>query len=74
MAKAVVITFVTSNRHKLSEIRQIVRPFGIRVRWSQRSLPEPQADDLQAVVRAKLASVGRSAPVLVEDSGSSLRA
>ena len=68
------LTFVTSNRHKLSEIREILRPFGITLRWSRRDLPEPQASSLEAVVRAKLAAAGAGRRrVLVEDSGLFIR-
>ena len=64
------VTFVTSNAHKYREIRETLRPFGIEVDWLRQELPEPQADDLREVVRAKLKQVPkRPNPVLVEDSG-----
>ncbi|MCI4336088.1 MAG: non-canonical purine NTP pyrophosphatase [Thermoplasmata archaeon] len=64
------IQFVTSNSGKFREVRAILRPFGIAVRWSRRSLPEMQADTLEEVVRGKLAAAARSSvPLLVEDSG-----
>ena len=64
------VTFVTSNPHKLSEVRAILRPFGIAVAHRAVELPEPQADSLRAVLAAKLDAVA-SVPgvVLVEDSG-----
>lgn len=64
------LTFVTTNPGKFREIRDVLRPYGVRVRWKRRELPEPQADDPEAVVRAKLDAV-RDLPgyVLVEDSG-----
>ena len=62
--------FVTSNPDKVREVRAILAPFGVRVTWVRRSLPEPQADDLADVVRAKLRAAPPAAgPVLVEDSG-----
>jgi XTP/dITP diphosphohydrolase len=64
------VTFVSSNPGKAREVREVLGEFGVEVRWRRRELPEPQADDLETVVRAKLAA----APpipgwVLVEDSG-----
>ncbi len=64
------VTFVTSNRGKLREVRELLRPFGIRIRWSRQALPELQADDLVTVVKAKLNSARVvSGALLVEDSG-----
>ncbi|MFZ1023828.1 MAG: non-canonical purine NTP pyrophosphatase [Thermoplasmata archaeon] len=64
------VTFVSSNHGKSREVADILRPFGIRVRWRRRKLGEPQADDLESVVRAKLRAVGDiPGKVLVEDSG-----
>lgn len=64
------VTFVSTNRGKLAEVRELLRPYGVAVRWRRRTLPEPQADTLEEVVRAKLAAT-RDIPgtVLVEDSG-----
>ena len=64
------VTFVSSNPGKLREVRAVLRPYGVRVRWKRRTLPEPQAETLREVVRAKLDAV-RDLPgyVLVEDSG-----
>ncbi len=64
------IRFASSNPGKSREVAEIVRPFGIPVRWTRRVLTEPQVDSLEAVVRAKLSSL----PIdrhcyLVEDSG-----
>ncbi|MCI4360762.1 MAG: non-canonical purine NTP pyrophosphatase [Thermoplasmata archaeon] len=64
------VRFVSSNRNKFREVAEILTPFGIRTQWERRTLAEPQADRLEAVVRAKLASLpsdGRT--YLVEDSG-----
>jgi XTP/dITP diphosphohydrolase len=64
------VTFVSSNPGKVREVREVLRPYGVRVRWRRRVLPEPQADRLAKVVGAKLDAVG-DVPgyVLVEDSG-----
>jgi XTP/dITP diphosphohydrolase len=64
------VTFVSSNPGKSREAAAILRPFGVDVRWRRRLLTEPQAEDLETVVRAKLNAV-RDLPgyVLVEDSG-----
>lgn len=64
------VTFVSTNPDKFREVREVLRPYGLRVRWKRRALPEPQADDLESVVAAKLDAV-RDIPgyVLVEDSG-----
>ncbi|MGI0070747.1 MAG: non-canonical purine NTP pyrophosphatase [Thermoplasmata archaeon] len=64
------LTFVSTNPGKFREVRAILRPYGIRVRWTRRELSEPQADDLAAVVAAKLDGVEDvRGDVLVEDSG-----
>lgn len=48
----------------------MLRPFGVRVRWTRRELPEPQADTLEEVVASKLDAVrDLRGYVLVEDSG-----
>ena len=67
---AATVTFVSTNRGKLAEVREILRPYGIGVRWRRRTLPEPQAPTLEEVVRAKLAATRDiQGTVLVEDSG-----
>lgn len=64
------VRLVTSNPGKLREVRALLEPFGIRVLWARRALPEPQAPDLTHVVRSKLESLGRvSGPTVVDDSG-----
>ncbi|MGP8071664.1 MAG: non-canonical purine NTP pyrophosphatase [Thermoplasmata archaeon] len=69
-ARPIDVTFVSRNPGKVREIRRVLSPFGVRVRWTRRELPEPQAASLEEVVVAKLAAV-RDLPgyVLVEDSG-----
>ena len=64
------VRFVSSNRDKFREVEEILRPLGIHAHWSRRTLPEPQADRLEPVVRSKLAALpddGRT--YMVEDSG-----
>jgi XTP/dITP diphosphohydrolase len=64
------VTFVSTNPGKFREVREVLRPYGLRVRWKRRELPEPQADDLTEVLDAKLDAVGDvRGYVLVEDSG-----
>jgi XTP/dITP diphosphohydrolase len=64
------VTFVSSNPDKFREVREVLRPYGLRVRWNRRTLPEPQAANLQEVVQAKLDAVRDvRGYVLVEDSG-----
>jgi XTP/dITP diphosphohydrolase len=64
------VTFVSTNPGKFREVREVLRPFGIPVRWRRTELPEPQADDLETVVRSKLDAVRDvRGTVLVEDSG-----
>jgi XTP/dITP diphosphohydrolase len=64
------VTFVSSNPGKAREVREVLGEFGITVRWRRRELPEPQADDLETVVRQKLAAApALRGWVLVEDSG-----
>jgi XTP/dITP diphosphohydrolase len=64
------VTFVTSNPDKVVEVRRVFAPYGIGVRWSRRSLSEPQSDRLEDVVAAKLALAARPRQaVVVEDSG-----
>ena len=64
------LTFLSTNPGKAREVREVLEPYGIRVRWTRRELPEPQAETLLDVVNAKLdAAQGLRGTVLVEDSG-----
>jgi XTP/dITP diphosphohydrolase len=64
------LTFVSTNPAKFREVRNVLRPYGVRARWKRRELPEPQADDLHEVVASKLDAVRDiHGYVLVEDSG-----
>jgi XTP/dITP diphosphohydrolase len=66
----VLVTLVTSNPGKFREVDALLRPYGIRLHWSRRELPEPQADTLREVVAAKLDALPvRAGWYLVEDSG-----
>lgn len=64
------VRFVTSNDGKFREVAAILAPYGIRVRRVRRVLPEPQTDQLETVVTAKLGALPpNSLPTIVEDSG-----
>jgi XTP/dITP diphosphohydrolase len=64
------VRFVTSNSAKLSEVEAYLGAAGIPVQAVLRRLPEPQADELEPVVQAKLeATRDLRGTVLVEDSG-----
>lgn len=64
------LRLVTSNPGKFREIRAIFAEQGLPLQWSRRALPEPQADDLGSVVRAKLAALPPDGGVwIVDDSG-----
>lgn len=64
------VHFVTSNSAKLAEVQAYLEAASIEVRPVLRRLPEPQADQLEPVVQAKLAATADIAgTVLVEDSG-----
>lgn len=64
------VEFVSSNPGKVREVRRLLAPYGVRVRWLRRRLAEPQAATLEAVARSKLRAVAnRPGWVLVEDSG-----
>lgn len=65
-----VVTFVSRNVGKVPEVRAVLRPFGVRVRWKRKEFTEPQVDRLEDVVGEKLRSVRTlEGYVLVEDSG-----
>ncbi len=64
------VAFVSTNAGKFREAREVLKPYGVRLRWHRRVLPEPQADTLEAVARAKaMAAPAAGGYVLVEDSG-----
>jgi XTP/dITP diphosphohydrolase len=64
------VTFVSTNPGKFREVRAVLAPYGVRVRWVRRELPEPQSAHLEDVVNTKLDAVADlDGYVLVEDSG-----
>ncbi len=66
----VAVTFVTTIAGTFREARSSLEPFGVDLRWTKRSLLEPQADDLADVALRKLETVrDLRGYVLVEDSG-----
>jgi XTP/dITP diphosphohydrolase len=68
------LTFYTSNRGKVDEVRAALRPQGWNVVQGTRKLSEPQADDLREVALAKLEQIPRrSGAVIVEDAGLFIR-
>ena len=68
--RRIIVRFVSTNPGKYREMRDVLRAYGIDVRWVRRELPEPQAADLETVVRSKLDAVADvRGPVVVEDSG-----
>jgi XTP/dITP diphosphohydrolase len=64
------VTFVSRNPGKVPEVRAVLRPFGVSVRWRRKEFVEPQAVRQEDVVAEKLRALGNpSGYVLVEDSG-----
>ncbi len=65
------IRFVTHNRHKFLEARDILARFGIRVEWVEMEYPEVQADTLEEVALFSARwLLGRvDPPFFVEDAG-----
>lgn len=64
------VHFVSSNPAKIAEVRSLLGAASIEVIPVHRRLPEPQADQLEPVVQAKLeATRDIAGTVLVEDSG-----
>lgn len=64
------LTFVTSNKGKLHEATEALRPLGIDVAGSDLKPVEIQADSLEEISRAKCdVLVGRLAPPFIVDDG-----
>jgi XTP/dITP diphosphohydrolase len=64
------LRLVSSNPGKYREVRAIFAEVGLPLAWARRTLPEPQADDLETVVRAKLAALPADRTTwVVDDSG-----
>ncbi|MBU0536796.1 MAG: non-canonical purine NTP pyrophosphatase [Nanoarchaeota archaeon] len=64
------ILFVTTNRHKYEEVRDILSEFGINTEWANKELIEPDGDiDSIAKAKAKHAAEMLKKPVAVDDTG-----
>lgn len=63
-----VFYFLTSNKNKYLEAKEIFAQHGIKLRCIARSYPEMQADTLEEVVARALESI-RHECVFIEDSG-----
>jgi len=65
------IAFITGNKGKWEEAREALAPLGYEVEQVKLDLPEPQADDLEVVARAKVEAAKRHLPgaFFVDDAG-----
>lgn len=65
------IYFVSSNKNKFLEIKQILHEFGIKVNFFKKSLLEIQSTSLQQIAKHKSLSAFESCkkPLIVEDDG-----
>ncbi|MBD3313017.1 RdgB/HAM1 family non-canonical purine NTP pyrophosphatase [Candidatus Woesearchaeota archaeon] len=64
------ISFVTSNKHKYEEVKNILSEFGIEAEQKDIELPEPEGDiDSIAKAKAKHAAGMLMTPVCVDDTG-----
>ena len=65
------LTFVTSNRHKFSEVSAILRDYAIPVEMASLELREIQADTLEEIAAEKAREACRrvGGPAMVEDTG-----
>lgn len=63
--------FVSSNKHKFDEAKNIVSKFGLKLKFLQSSLQEIQANTLEEIARHKALQAFSlySKPVIVEDAG-----
>ena len=68
-----VVEFITSNKGKVEEVAQRLKPLGYKVVQRRYSYPEIQADTLQEVARFGIdyliSSCNIRDPVLIDDSG-----
>lgn len=71
MRQSYDVTFVSSNRHKYAEAREILAQHDISLGFYRRDLVEIQADSLEAISKAKSrdAFAHLRKPVIVEDAG-----
>jgi len=65
------IVFVTGNKGKFIEIKEILEPFGFEVLQEKTDFPEIQADELEPIAKASAKSAADffKIPVIVDDSG-----
>ncbi len=65
------VRFITSNRGKFEEMRNIGERFGIEVEWERLEYLEPQGKDLEFVAKksAEMLAGKVEAPFFIEDSG-----
>jgi len=70
------LIFITGNRHKFEEAREVVARYGMKLKMRVVALPEIQSDDLAEIARwsAARACEAVGGPVLVEDAGLFIRA
>ncbi|MCD6478594.1 MAG: non-canonical purine NTP pyrophosphatase [Candidatus Diapherotrites archaeon] len=66
-----MLHFVSTNRHKFTEIKRILAKHGIKLRWHRFELHEPSASSLEqiALEKAKQAYAKLQKPLIVEDTG-----
>lgn len=64
-----MLTFITSNRHKFKEAKEIFKKHGIEVRRISRDYEEIQAASLEEVVERALLNISDSRATIIEDSG-----
>lgn len=65
------VRFITSNRGKFEELREIGKNFGVEVEWVEMEYLEPQGSDLEfvAMKSAETLSDEVEPPFFIEDSG-----
>ncbi len=65
------VRFITSNRGKFEELKEIGKGFGVDVEWVEMEYLEPQGNDLEFVARrsAEMLSGAVEPPFFIEDSG-----
>lgn len=70
-AKPLKILFITTNKHKFQEVRDILAEFDIEVEHELMKYPEDNEDDMEEVSKkaAKLLAEKFGKPVVLEDTG-----
>ncbi len=63
--------FITSNRGKFVEVKEIAAKYGINIEWLDREYLEPQGSDLEEIARksAEMLSKEINGEFFIEDSG-----